>query len=206
MSTLVCFAVPEEAAPFRPIAAACPEIKILVHGLGRKNAERSFRAALAEERPARVFTCGFAGGLDPSLAGGEVVFSADDETALRAADAKPVKFLCAGRVAASAAEKTGLREKTGADAVEMESEIIAAICREKKIPCATVRVISDTADENLPLDFNRLMTPEQKLHFGKLALALVKSPGKIRGLLKLQRQTRAAAENLARVLAQVTAR
>lgn len=67
-------------------------------------------------------------------------------------------------------------------------------------------MISDTADENLPLDFNRLMTPEQKLHFGKLALALVKSPGKIRGLLKLQRQTRAAAENLARVLAQVTAR
>ena len=205
-STLICFAVKEEAAPFRKLAAGRDDLQILVTGMGRDNSERSLRAALAEKIPARVFTCGFAGGLNPALASGEVIFSAGEAAALLTAGARPVIFHCASRIAVTAAEKTELRLMTGADAVEMESEFIHAICRAQNIPCATVRVISDTADEDLPLDFNQLTTPEQNMDFGKLALALVKSPGKIGGLLKLQRQTRAAAENLARVLAKITAR
>jgi len=93
-----------------------------------------------------------------------------------------------------------LRKLTGADAVEMESGIIRAICREHNIPSATVRVISDPANEDLPLDFNLVLDAGQNLRRGKLALALAKSPGKIGALLQLRRQTRKAAERLAQVL------
>lgn len=204
---LACFAVTEEAGAFRRLVGDRRDVKVILVGIGKRNAERAIRAALAEERPALVLTCGFAGGLRPDLATGTVVFAADGETklepALLAAGAKPARFLCADRVAATAAEKAALRKSTGADAVEMESGVICAVCREQKIPCATVRVILDTAQEDLPLDFNHLMTADQKLSYGKLAVALAKAPGRIGALLKLQQQSKTAGEKLGNVLAAV---
>ena len=195
----------EEARGLQKLAGERSDLKVLLVGMGKRNAERAIRAELAKERPRLVLTCGFAGGLSPALAMGTVVFTVDPEAglepALLAAGAKPVRFHCAERVAATVEEKRALREATGADAVEMESRVICDVCRKQKIPSATVRVILDTADEDLPLDFNQLMTPDQKMSYGKLAVALAKSPGKVGALLRLQRQSQVAAEKLGQVLA-----
>jgi hypothetical protein len=272
MSTFVCFALKEEAGPFRKMAAGKPDVSMLLTGIGRRNAEKSARdflnggasvlasrsqdLSLKQARPAStlappnlVLTCGFAGGLNPELKLGDVVFEVanaplapslsppggervsgrtgegfeesagkketgvkskptdlgchDLERKLISAGAKPAKFFCADRVATTAAEKKRLRNETGADAVEMESAAIHAVCAEHGIPCVTVRVISDTANEDLPLDFNTLARPDKNLDYGKLLLAIAKSPGKIVALMKLQKQTRFAAERLAKVLAKI---
>jgi adenosylhomocysteine nucleosidase len=207
LASLVCFALREEAAPFQKVSADKPGVLVLITGMGRKNAEKSVRDFLASHVPTLVLTCGFAGGLSPELAVGVVVFATDDvplRKKLAAAGARPARFHCVSRIATTVAEKQELRRGTGADAVEMESEAILDICREQGIPCGTVRVISDTANEDLPLDFNRLAKPDLSLDYGKLAVAVAKSPGKVGSLLRLRKQTRFAAEKLAEVLAKVS--
>jgi adenosylhomocysteine nucleosidase len=204
--TLVCFAVKEEAPAFRKMAGGNPGVSIVVTGMGRANAERSVREFLSRHPTDLVLTCGFAGGLNPEMAPGAVVFATADEKLagrLSAAGAKPAKIACSSRVAVTAAEKRQLRQATGADVVEMESEAIQTVCRERGIPCATVRVISDSAAEDLPLDFNRHYRPDMSLDFGKLAWTLCKSPGKIKALMQLQKRCQFAAAELADVLAKV---
>lgn len=202
---LFCFAVEQEAK-----FVSKPGREILITGIGRENAERSLRRAMKQRPPQLVLSCGFAGGLNPMLASGTVVFSTDEDAglspALLAAGACPVRFHCSDRVATTAEEKRSLWETTGADAVEMESGIIRAFCRTQGIPSATLRVISDAAQETLPLDFNVFMTADQKLNYGKLILALLGSPRKIPAILRLQRQTQRAAKNLAQVLSQIIPR
>lgn len=208
MTSLVCFALKEEATPFRKIAAKNSAIHILIVGIGRRNAEKSVRKFLTRQTPEQVFTCGFAGGLNPDLKIGDVVFegeaASDDQQQLLAAGARPGKIFCADRIATTVAEKKKLRAETGADLVEMESAAIQAVCRERKIPCTTIRVVSDTAQEDLPLDFNALAKPDQSLDFGKLFLAIARSPRKIGALLALQKQTSLAARQLSVVLEKIT--
>jgi adenosylhomocysteine nucleosidase len=204
--TLICFALKEEAAPFRKIAASRPDISILIVGIGRANAEKSAREFLSKNSPKLVITCGFAGGLNPELKIGDVVFDKPATCNLQPATfARPAKFHCADRIATTVAEKKKLREQTGADVVEMESAAIQAVCAERYIPCATVRVISDTAHEDLPLDFNALAKPDKNLDFGKLFLAIARSPGKIPKLMALQKKTSFAAQQLAAVLEKIIA-
>jgi adenosylhomocysteine nucleosidase len=213
MSVLVCFALKEEAAPFHKVAAGRPGVFTLIVGIGRQNAERSVRKFLPAAAPKLVLTCGFAGGLNPALKAGDVVFEIQElhspssildlPAKLNAAGAKPGKFFCADRIATTVAEKKQLRAQTGADAVEMESAAIHAVCRERGFPCATVRVISDAADEDLPLDFNALAKPDQSLDYGKLFFAIAKSPGKIGALKALQKKTKFSAEKLAEVLSKI---
>jgi len=214
MHVLVCFALKEEAVAFRKIAAGKAGVAMLMVGIGRQNAEAAIRKYLATNAPELVLTCGFAGGLDPDLKIGEVVFDVPAQTRsesphvvsykqLVEAGAKPAKFFCADRIATTVAEKKKLRAETGADVVEMESAAIRAVCAERGIRCITVRVISDTAEEDLPLDFNALSKPDKSLDFGKLAWAIAKSPGKIGALMALQKKTSLAAQRLAEVLGKI---
>lgn len=202
-SILVTFAVKEEMKFF----PGGPGIRRYITGMGRDNAENAIAAAFADIRPRLVLTCGFAGGLNPILKSNEIVFSAEEGTPLhdqlQTAGATPVSFFCARRVAITAEEKQRLWRGMGADAVEMESESIREFCREHQIPAATLRVISDTALEDLPLDFNTLLSPAQKIHYGKLTWALVRAPFKLAELLAFQQKTVDAAKSLGEFLTKV---
>src|SRR5262245_60014900 len=100
---LVCFAVKEEAAFFRPDESGDEPIQVCITGMGRKNAADGIRRAVASVEPECVLTCGFAGGLNPALELGAIVFDEDYHagigTSLIEAGAVSGRFHCSKRVA-----------------------------------------------------------------------------------------------------------
>jgi adenosylhomocysteine nucleosidase len=205
---LVCFAMEDEAKPFRVWARKQSELAVLISGVGADNAERHLRAWLAQhERPEALLTCGFAGGLNPRWQLGAVLYEADPAfpwvEQLRQAGACPARFHQTPKILASAAEKNACYRATGCEAVEMESAALRAVCASQQIPSATCRVISDPAEVDMPLDFNAFMTPQQTLSYGRLLSHLAIHPRLLPRLLEFHRQTLLASRRLAEVLARV---
>ena len=195
---LVCFAVPEEARPFRQEARSRSEVRVLVTGMGEANARKQFLVHLNQRRPSVVLTCGFAGGLRDDLKTGALVVDADPR--LSSLFLAP-KF-CTGRFATSqqVLSTTDLKraffKQTGAAAVEMESQTIREQCRQAGIPSATLRVILDEATEDLPMDFQSVMTPSMQISVWKFAKKLASEPKLVPRLIQFSGRVKAAALTL----------
>jgi adenosylhomocysteine nucleosidase len=153
---------------------------MVANGPGRK----LVNAALSDDliREARgagdvraIVSTGYCGGLDPKLQVGDIVVSED--TALSS-----TRVFVRGavntrdRVAVTAAEKSALREQTGALAVDMEAEAVCTRALALGIPYACIRVVSDTAGEDMPLDFNRYRDAEGRFSRTRIALAAMARP------------------------------
>jgi adenosylhomocysteine nucleosidase len=103
-------------------------------------------------------------------------------------------FYSADRVIGSASEKRELGRV--ADAVEMESgEVLyeASVFGAKVI---AIRGISDAVDEDLPLDFNRVMTQAGEVSIPKVLGEVVRHPTSVPALVRFGKQSRTAAEKL----------
>ena len=109
-------------------------------------------------------------------------------------------FAHSDRVLTEADEKAKCFKQTGADAVEMESSAVVSACRSRNIPVAVLRVISDTSDESLPLDFNHFSKADGSLSMPRLLMGIALSPSSITKLIKFNRQLDVAARQLGTVL------
>lgn len=219
---LVTVAVPEESRPFlqawgkatgsKPTRSgpACwgfPGLDVLVTGMGSRNAQRSIETFLQDRRPDWVITAGFAGGLDPGCPRGTVGLSSDpaflDSIRSNRSDPVPMTFHESLRVIPTPEGKAALRRQTGCQAVDMESATIRRVCHGRGIPSATIRVISDDANEALPLDFGALMGPDDRMDWTRFALTLLRSPSLIPELMRFQRRLGDCSGQLAQVLVEV---
>jgi len=132
-----------------------------------------------------VISTGFCGALDPALRIGDIVIAGEGE------------IWSEDRVAVRADEKRRLRERTGARVVEMEFAAVQAKAREWGVPCRAVRVVSDSAGEDLPLDFNRYRDADGRFQLTRIAMAgLIRPFTILPRLMQLDRNSRLATEKL----------
>jgi adenosylhomocysteine nucleosidase len=108
---------------------------------------------------------------------------------------KSGKLLSIDRVASTVAEKSKLRN-SGADVVEMEAGAVAERAEHFNIPFYAIRVVTDAANENLPLDFNQVRDTEGRFDRVKILAAAWRQPRIFPALLKLNRRCKAAAQIL----------
>lgn len=199
---LVCFAVKEETRFFK--APAEPVTDGLVTGIGMSKASSAISNYLDHHAPQLILTCGFAGGLNPAHKLGQVLFDVTDasdyQDTLVKAGAMPGRFMHSDRVVVTAREKAGLFQSNASDAVEMESSAIVSACRDRNLPVIVLRVISDTAVETLPLDFNRYSREDGSLNMPKLLMGIARKPSVIPELMRFQGRIQQAAKSLGETL------
>lgn len=195
---------------FRADLAVGPAL-LVAHGPGRRNAARAVGAARSRFALSGVISTGFAGGLDPDLAVGDL-FVAERifllESRVGYAGQLPASISAAVRagalvtvdaVAQSAAEKRRLRA-AGADAVDMEAAEVARQARELDLPFGCIRVISDAAHTDFTFDFNRARRPDGTFSGWRIAQQAGLSPRRWKDLFALKRDSERAADNLAKFL------
>jgi adenosylhomocysteine nucleosidase len=184
------------------LPAAPAKARAIAGGPGFRRAAAAAREALSQSTPDLVVSAGTCGALRPGMQLGEVYSISRIESDLGVFTPQPLFGPTAilrsqDRVAATHQEKRQLAEQ-GADLVDMEAAAVAAVCQEKSIPFSAIKAVSDLADEDLPLDFNRYRAPDGGFHNARIAVAGII---KIRGLLRIQRQSRLAVEKLGEALA-----
>ncbi len=186
-----------------------PDVSVLHTGVGWRNAKAALEDRLAKQRPELIITSGFAGGLNPELRIHELLFEKSGEhplfDGLSGLPFREGSFCCRDHIVVTAEEKRFLWRSGGWDAVEMESEGIHKIARSRRIPCLTLRAISDAAWESLPLDFNRLLSSRMKVDLARLCGDLCWNPGRLLAFVRFYGSVVKTSRVLAGALCQLLA-
>lgn len=178
------------------------------------------RNALRVREPAKlraVISFGIAGGLDPSLAPGDVVIGAGVTAAGQRWPCDRAIVEAHGRLLArlgtrvtvadivgveeavlNPAEKSALHAQTGAVAVDMESQVAAAFAAERGLPFGIVRIVCDPAARALPALAANALKPNGEPDILALLAALAIRPAGLGALVVLARDSGRAFRTLGR--------
>lgn len=106
------------------------------------------------------------------------------------------RLLTSVRALGTVADKSAAFRVTGAGAVDMESFAVAEVAAAHGLPFIAVRVIVDTAGDELPPALAGVADASGQLSIGRLARSVVLRPANIATLLRLARRYRAARHSL----------
>ena len=176
---------------------------LAANGAGPRLAAAAVRAFA---KPDRIVSTGYCGALDPALKLSDVVIcsrvvEADTNRHFETADEFGATCLSGDRVIQTGREKQLLRQTTGASIVEMEAAGVAAEAESMGVPFHCIRVVTDTAGEDMRVDFNSARDEQGRFRLSQIAKAALRHPfERIPELLKLNRRAQAATARLGEYL------
>lgn len=189
----------------------------IVSGMGRTAAAAAARR-LAEAGAGALMSWGLAGGLDPELAAGDLVLpgeviSPEGQLCATAGDWRERlhramdgslrvhggRLLTYHEVIGPPADKERAWRRTGAVAVDMESHAVAQIAAQHRLPFLAVRVIVDTAADNLAPAMVAAVAEPGPGTIARLLGALAREPGELPNLIRVVRHFAAARRALVMV-------
>jgi nucleoside phosphorylase len=226
MRILVTFAVEAEFAPWRKVRQFVKHTKgsagyftariggasvnVVLTGVGGKSAWLETTKTVGDGQVDICVSSGLAGALRPEYQPGDILAAKEVQAIsgkrVVASDAKLVQlaeehgaravgsFYSADRVIGWASEKRELGKV--ADAVEMEGGEVMYEARAFGARVVAIRGISDAAHEDLPLDFNRVMTAAGEVSIRKVLGEVVRHPNAAPALVRFGKQSRMAADKL----------
>jgi hypothetical protein len=156
--------------------------------------------------PQVMILAGLAGALDPALGVGDLVV--DQPPFLPALPISGVRngAICSSdQLVATPDDKRRLHQDTGCLAVEMEGRSVSAFAARLGVPLLHLRVISDGADETLDPRFLTLVDADGRPHIRRALALIVRHPGALSALLRLQRSTATALDRLSNAMRQLAA-
>jgi adenosylhomocysteine nucleosidase len=206
----IAFALEFESACFR--ARHDPRLRVGVWLLGAmgpgaaQNLERRLNGAM----PALLISAGFAGGLQPGLRPGDLILGenhSDPEVVSKLSLPHGWRVGCvstAEGILERAEDKKLLGMRTGCLAGELETAHLARICAERGLSMLSVRCISDTMEDDLPVPADILLNPKT----GRpdplgLFRYLISHPSSVPGFKRLLKDSRVAQNELAKGLEEI---
>jgi nucleoside phosphorylase len=171
-----------------------------------------------------IWVIGVAGGLSPLLQPGSLVAAREvgnqegmwtipDSPWQRAVLAAPEvtvgTIVSTPRILSSVAEKADCWRRLGSPpgaVVDLESSAAAEWARQNEVPIVLLRAISDGAEEDLPLDFNRMVGADGRIRRRKVLFAALVSPRALARLWMLRGRVKCCAQKLSDVAYEVVLR
>lgn len=165
----------------------------------------AMKALLEASEYRLIIFCGLAGALDPALRPGDIL---ESRSLLRAGEAdchvRPLLagrirtgvFLSVDRLVSSPEEKLDLRVRTGADAVDMESDAWMGCALQAGVPATVCRVISDGASESLPPEIVHFVRPTGEISMSGIVRSFFARPACVLDLWVARREIRLGRQGL----------
>jgi len=185
------------------------QVRFVASGVGVKNARAAVERVFQAEAPSAIVSVGYVGALDPALEVGQVFLPRRVKRIGEKVDyqaAQPAfpsvegiaqgTLLTIDRVAQTSREK-GMLRQSGADAVDMEAYAVAEEAGKRGVPFYCVRVVSDHAKTDFPVDFNRARRADGTFSGWKVLAQAGLSSSRWRRLLDLKRDADLASHRLA---------
>lgn len=172
-------------------------------GIGAAAASRACEMVLAGNDLDAVVSLGWAGALSGDLEPGRAYAVAevvDSTTGQRHRTASPAGLrLVTTDHTVRRDEKPRLREHHQADLADMEAATVAGIADTRGTAFFCFKAVSDEADDNLP-DFDRFVDPDGRMRMTAFAAHALSHPGCWAPLVRFARNSKAAADDLARLV------